>query len=254
MRTRARTATRAGEPRSVSGRGEERVSDPVVSTRRVSRPSDARRATATARASRPKDYLRARHRHDERRSCCRAEQGGSAPRDDRGAFVPLGVQRPTGARGGAERSAMGAARVPSPEALTHRRVQLRDPGRDGGCVRGVRPGHRQAREHVRAHGGVLRARQRPCGRGHGRGHKRGNHHHEYVNAPPPGPPEVFAAIFLFASGALSKRTLCDWTFTVRGSRFANAQSGFRGIFRRVVNCFVSLLPSVSSVSSAEAPR
>jgi hypothetical protein len=60
--------------------------------------------------------------------------------------------------------------------------------------------------------------------------------------------------FLFASGALSKRTLCDWTFTVHGTRFANAQSGFRGIFRRVVNCFVSLLPSVSSDAASEAPR
>ena len=65
--------------------------------------------------------------------------------------------------------------------------------------------------------------------------------------------EVFAAIFLFASGALSKRTLYDWTFTVRGSRFANAQSGFRGIFRRVVNCFVSRA-SVSSAAASEAPR
>ena len=59
MRTRARTDTRAGEPRSVSGRGGRRVSDPVVSTRRVLRTPDARRATATARASRPKDYERA---------------------------------------------------------------------------------------------------------------------------------------------------------------------------------------------------
>ena len=179
LRTRARTATRAGEPRSGSGAFQTRSfrlgAFHALPTRGGRR--DLRR-------ERPVEGLRAHHRRHERRSCCRAEQGGSAPRDDRGAFVPLGVQRPTGARGGAERSAMGVARVPSPEALTHRRVQLRDPGRDGGCVRGVRPGHRQAREHVRAHGGVLRARQRPCGRGHGRGHKRGNHHHEYVNAPP----------------------------------------------------------------------
>ena len=55
-------------------------------------------------ASVPPEGPRARHRRHERRSGRRAEQGGSAPRDERGEAVPLGVQRPTGARGGDERS------------------------------------------------------------------------------------------------------------------------------------------------------